>query len=423
MQHIEYEDMTISVQYLEVGMNVVALDRPWEETSFLLQGFVIASTEDVQELQRQCRNVTIQVKIEQVETLKTKPANPPKQTAANTKTQPTGVQTGPASARRVKYINQVSFEQAVQSSRITFDSARSLATSIMDGLRVGRSLDIDECRVVVEEVVASVLANKDALRFLSMIRHKDSYTAEHSMNVCILSATFARHLGLMEFEIHEIALCGLLHDVGKSRIPLEILNKPGRFTREEAYIMAEHPTHGRNILMSASSQFNHAIDVAHSHHERIDGKGYPRGLSRSQIPYYARIVALVDAYDAMTSHRCYGKAKPSEQALKNILRDKGAHFDPELAMEFVKCIGVYPSGSLVELSGGHLAIVIKANADDFARPTVLIVTDQQQFTVRQQHVLDLAEPTNLSLSIVREIANGTAGIDVKDFIEKGLKLH
>lgn len=416
MQHTDFQDLTVSVQDLEIGMRVVALDRPWEETSFLLQGFVITSVEEIRELQRQCLTVTVQVRVEG---------------SAGTRAQPMLTQgksegatrpgkTGPASTQRVNYLNQVGFEQALEDSRLTFDSARSMATAIMEGLRVGRSLNISECRDTVDHVVDSILANEDALRFLSMIKHKDSYTAEHSMNVCILSATFGRHLGLMEYEIREVALCGLLHDVGKSRIPLDILNKPGRFTREEAYIMAEHPTHGRNILMSASSEFKHAIDVAHSHHERMDGKGYPRGLRYQQISYYAKMVALADAYDAMTSERCYGTAKTSEQALKTLLRDRGAHFDSQLAKAFVACIGFYPSGSLIELGGGQLALVLEPNRDDFARPRIRVLTDTAKQPLPATVELDLTEPTNQSLVISAEVPDGTAGIDINDALKKNI---
>lgn len=416
MQHTDFQDLTVSVQDLEIGMRVVALDRPWEETSFLLQGFVITSVEEIRELQRQCLTVTVQVRVEGSAGTRAQPML--RQGKPEGATRPG--KTGPASTQRVNYLNQVGFEQALEDSRLTFDSARSMATAIMEGLRVGRSLNISECRDTVDHVVDSILANEDALRFLSMIKHKDSYTAEHSMNVCILSATFGRHLGLMEYEIREVALCGLLHDVGKSRIPLDILNKPGRFTREEAYIMAEHPTHGRNILMSASSEFKHAIDVAHSHHERMDGKGYPRGLRHQQISYYAKMVALADAYDAMTSERCYGTAKTSEQALKTLLRDRGAHFDSQLAKAFVACIGFYPSGSLIELGGGQLALVLEPNRDDFARPRIRVLTDTAKQPLPATVELDLTEPTNQSLVISAEVPDGTAGIDINDALKKNI---
>lgn len=420
MRHTDYQDLTLPVQELEVGMRVVALDRPWEETSFMLQGFVIASPEDIRELQRQCLTVTVQVRIESMPGTKSRAVAATPGRDRDTGSAAPGVQTGPASSHRVKYLNKVGFAQSVEASRLTFDSARAMSRTIMDGLRAGHSLNVTECRELVEEVVDSILANRDAMRFLSMIKHKDSYTAEHSMNVCILSATFARHLGLMEFEIREIALCGLLHDVGKSRIPLDILNKPGRFTREEAYLMAEHPTHGRNILMSASTDFKNAVDVAHSHHERMDGKGYPRGLRQEQISYYSKIVALADAYDAMTSQRCYGNAKTSEQALKTILRDRGAHFDAQLAQAFVTCIGFYPPGSLLELAGGQLALVLESNSHDFARPRIKVLTDTSRKPLTQPVVLDLAEPTNQTLTIGAEVPDGTAGININAYLEQSL---
>lgn len=418
MRHTDYQDLTVSVQELEIGMRVVALDRPWEETTFLLQGFVIASSEEIRELQRQCQTVTVQVRVGST----SRPTHRPPVSTGNTTPVARAEKSGPASSRRINYINQVSFERAVEASRLTFDSARTMATSIMDGLRVGRNLNVADCRDMVDKVVDSILANRDALRFLSMIKHKDSYTAEHSMNVCILSATFARHLGLMEYEIREIALCGLLHDVGKSRVPIEILNKPGRFTREEAYIMAEHPTHGRNILMSASAEFKHAIDVAHSHHERLDGKGYPRGLRHQQISYYTKIVALADAYDAMTSERCYGTAKTSEQALKSILLERGTHFDSELAKAFITCVGFYPSGSLVELAGGQLAMVLESNSTDFARPRIRVLTDASQQPIPAPYELDLATPTNQNVMIRGEVHNGTAGIDINTTVKQELSL-
>lgn len=201
MIHKEYEDIFVSVDNLEIGMHVVALDRPWEETPFLLQGFVIKSQLEVQELCRHCSSVYIQVSIENAGQFKADLARKtPSSAAPYSQNTARRAPQGPASTRRVKYINQIGFEEAVEASRMTFDSARGLATSIMEDLRIGRSLDINECRKVVEGIVASVLDNIDALRFLSMI--KDAYTAEHSMNVCILSATFARYLGLQEFEIN-----------------------------------------------------------------------------------------------------------------------------------------------------------------------------------------------------------------------------
>lgn len=415
MKNLNYKDVSVPVSNLEIGMLVVALDRPWEETSFLLQSFIICSREEIHQLQEQCNYVYVQVRVEQLEEFQ----NSIKKKSG--KTLKTSDNQGPETKTRVNYLNKVGFDEAVASSHMTFKSAHSMAAAMMDGLRVGHALNVNECREVVENIVSNVLDNKDALKFLTLIKNKDNYTAEHSMNVCILSATFARHLGLLEYEIKNIALCGLLHDVGKSKIPEEILNKPGKLTQEEGKLMSEHAIHGRNILMSLKDEDRHAVDVAHSHHERIDGTGYPRALSSTQIPYYAKVVSIVDAYDAMTSERCYGKARSSVQALRIILENAGKQFDLNLAKEFTACIGLYNAGSLVQLKSGQIAIVTKANEVNHLRPKIMVVTDQNQVRRNKQLIIDLDDEKYQSVHIEKELANGTAGINTKKFIESYIK--
>ena len=422
MSSSAFQDLKISVERLEIGMHVVGIDRPWEETNFLMQSFIIESEEDIQQVRSQCQEVTIQVRVEQVALLRNKysvPSDAVKPKVKPSETLPAD-RLRPATTERVTYENKVSFEKAVESSRLTFNSARTMASTIMDGLRIGKSLDMNEVRSQVENIVDGVLSNKDALRYLSMIKNKDDYTAEHSINVCILCATFARHLGLAEFEIKIVALCGLLHDVGKSKIPDEILNKPGRFTKEEAYIMAEHTTHGRNILMSTAGDQRHAVDVALSHHERIDGNGYPRCLKANQIPYYSKIVSIVDAYDAMTSDRCYGTPKTSYKALKIIDENAGTQFDRVLAHEFIKCIGFYSAGVLIELETEQVAVVIKANEEHADRPSILIISDASKKRLARPAFIDLTSPDHASVLIRQEIPNGTHGFNVKDYISKNL---
>lgn len=422
MSSSNFQDLRIPVDRLEIGMHVVGIDCPWEETNFMLQSFIIETQDDIRQVKSQCREVVVQVRAEQVAQLR----NPaPTSSTGDDSTEKTEEnlppdQLRPVTTERVEYLNQVEFERAVESSRLTFQSARKMASSVMDGLRAGQGLNIDECRNQVENIVDGVLANKDALRFLSMIKNKDDYTAEHSINVCILCATFARHLGLLEFEIKVVALCGLLHDVGKSQIPDEVLNKPGRFTKEEAHIMAEHTTYGRNILMSTEGDQRHAVDVALTHHERVDGNGYPRCLRANQIPFYSKLVAIVDAYDAMTSERCYGKPKTSYKALKIIDQNAGTQFDRKLATEFIKCIGFYSAGVLVELETGSLAVVLKANDEKADRPSILIVTNEDGQRLRKPIFLDLTAPEHQTIKIKYEVPNRTGSIDVKDYISQKL---
>lgn len=157
---------------------------------------------------------------------------------------------------------------------------------------------------------------------------------------------------MIKGEIQNLALCGLLHDVGKTRIPIEILNKPSSLTDEEFALMRNHAVHGRTILMATGGSLQGAVDVAFSHHERVDGKGYPRGLPAQNIPYFAKIIALVDTYDAITSTRVYQKALASMHALEIIHKNRGTQFDAELADAFIRMVGIYPPGSIVEMLNG-----------------------------------------------------------------------
>ena len=210
MHSSHLEEIRLNVSDLEIGMHVVSLDRPWTETSFLLQGFIITSINQIHELQSQCEHVQVQVTVENTQNIaqnqntKTKSASP---------------------IKRIKYLKKVSFADSIENSKMTFDSARSLAKSIMDGVRVGHSINMNHCRKVIDEIVDSVLSNPDALKFLSQIKNKHEYTAEHSMNVGILSATFARYLGLPQFEIKKLPYLVYFMMLEKRKSPLRFLIK------------------------------------------------------------------------------------------------------------------------------------------------------------------------------------------------------
>src|SRR5690606_11347487 len=180
-----------------------------------------------------------------------------------------------------------------------YREARRLTKTLLDDARIGGVIDSESARVTVKECVGSILRNPDALLWMSRMRNEDEYTSEHCLNVCIVAIAFGRHLGFYEDELEKLGMCGLLHDVGKMRIPSEILNKPAELTAKEYRMIKAHPVHGRNLLMSSPGVDQSVIDVAYSHHERIDGEGYPRKLKAPDISEFARIIAIVDAYDAM----------------------------------------------------------------------------------------------------------------------------
>jgi len=289
----------------------------------------------------------------------------------------------------------------------------------MEGIRIGRAIDINESRKVVDSIVDSILRNADALIWHTKLKDKDEYTAEHSLNVCILSIAFAKHLGYREADIRKIGLCGFLHDVGKSKIPHEVLVKPSRFTDDEFELMKKHTVFGRNLLMSLKKADHSAIDVAFCHHERIDGGGYPRGVKGENIPFFAKVVALADTYDAITSSRCYDQGRSSMDALDIIYKCRGTQFDEELAVEFIKCIGVYPPGSIVQINTGEIAIVLGSNVESKLRPKIMLVLDENK-EPQHERMVDLQFCLRGTMEIACELPNGSHGVDVREYYKRGL---
>jgi hypothetical protein len=251
-------ELEISVSDLRIGMHVVRLDKPWEESDFLIQGFFIHSLDDIDAVCRQCETVVIEGRTERrgehagtpprkaepgslgrLFSRKGRGAAMPGQKSGNRRRDRNSASGG---STRINYINKVEISGEIARARSAYGEARSLAKSVMDGIRVGRAIDINQAKKVVNDCVDSILRNEDALTLLAKLKDKDEYTAEHSLNVSILSAAFGKHLGMLEGEIRMLGLCGLLHDVGKARVPDEILKKPGSLSPQEYVIMKNHAT-------------------------------------------------------------------------------------------------------------------------------------------------------------------------------------
>ena len=424
-------EIEIPVNQLKVGMHVIRLDKPWLETDFPLQGFFIKDARQIKRLAQQCNFVVIAstsppdsaAKERRVKKQglfarllkKSQPATKPKVIANYQHI----AKAPPVLEKRIIYTDKVGTGEELPKAKVTYDDAKSSVDHLMENIRFGRSANVLESSAAVDHIVDSVIRNQDALRWLTKIKHQDAYTAEHSLNVCILSATFARFLGHDESEIRRIAMSGLLHDVGKSRVPLDILNKQGRLTADELNIMKEHTTFGKDLLLSIGQADRIAVDVAHTHHERLDGKGYPRGLKASQIPYYAKVIALADCYDAITSSRCYDGARASMEALDIIYKCRGVQFDKELAIAFIKCIGIYPPGAIVELNSGEVGIVISAVAGSKLRPKVLLVRSKDKKTISEKSIDLSSIEFQQKIKIARELPDGSYGVHSRDYLSMG----
>lgn len=393
------------VSELKIGMFVSRLDREWLETPFVMQGFLVESLDDIDVVSEYAQYVW-------VDTTKSRIHTPAEHSAPAAKSTP-----------RIKYTNKVSVEEERTAAFTVYRDARRLTKSLLEDVRLSGVINTEQAKTTVKDCVHSVLRNPDALLWMSRLRNEDEYTAEHCLNVCILAVAFGRHMGMSEPELENLGLCGLLHDVGKMRVPQDVLNKSEELTDNEFKIIRTHTVHGRNLLESSSGIFHGVADVAYSHHERIDGMGYPRRLKAADISQFARIISIVDAYDAMTSDRCYSRAIPTTEALKNIFHDRGTHFDDRLALEFIKCVGLYPPGSLVELVNGNVAIVLETNHRYRHLPRIIIVNHVNQ-VLEQEQVMNLADveqgKLDKSYLVKRALPDGSNGVYLRDYKEKGL---
>jgi HD-GYP domain-containing protein (c-di-GMP phosphodiesterase class II) len=268
---------------------------------------------------------------------------------------------------------------------------------------------------LVNEIVASVLRNPDALLLATAIRAGDEYTFQHSLRTCVLMVAWYRFRGLPRPEVDEAALGALLHDVGKLRVPEQILTKPGRLTDAEFAAMKEHPGHGAMMLDGITSLTDVTLAMVRQHHERIDGKGYPDGRTGAQIHPAAQMCGIVDVYDALTADRCYRKAIAPTEALAQLLGMSNRSFDAVLVHSFIHTVGIYPVGSVVRLDDGMLAFVVGHNDESSLRPQVRVFYDAMAQRQVSPYDLDLSAPGTRKVvdSIVIHDGGAQLGTDLR----------
>lgn len=268
--------------------------------------------------------------------------------------------------------NRVDFYEELKDAREVRDEAEDLVRGFMQSVRAGEEIETGAVNETVGKMVSSIFRNQDALTSLARLKSFDDYTFAHSVNVCIISLTLGRHLGLSETALHNLGVGAILHDVGKMLVPEPILKKPGALSDAEFREMKRHTEIGGDILCRTKDITDESRYVTLHHHEKFDGSGYQERLSGNGIHLFARIATVADVYDAMTSNRVYQKGMLPEVALKKMYLMRGTHFDPELVERLIRSLGIYPIGSFVELSTGELAVVRLPNHEHPLQPRVLI---------------------------------------------------
>jgi putative nucleotidyltransferase with HDIG domain len=268
-------------------------------------------------------------------------------------------------------------EETLKAKTILQESKRQTMI-LMDAIRMGTKLDLPQVEVVVERMTESVLRNKDALISLSRIKNKDEYTYLHSLSVAALCISFGHYLGLEPHLIRALGVGGLLHDLGKVKVPSALLNKPGPLTAREWEVMKTHVAEGQQILEETTGIDQLSICVCQHHHERLDGTGYPEGLKGEQISKVGQIAAIVDIYDALCSERCYKHALAPTLALRKVFEWSNYYLNRNLVEQFVLHMGIYPIGTVVRLRSGFIGVVIEQSEKSLLDPVIRAVYDTKR---------------------------------------------
>lgn len=402
------EETKVYVDDLKIGMYVSRLDKSWMESSFLFQGFELKTQTDINEVKRQCLHVFVD------ETKQSKDVVMPQKHTAYSK------DWLEKSKPRQKHST---FKREFSNAEKVHQKTSGLVKSFMEEVALGRAINVEMAKTAVSNCVQSIMNSPDALMWLTQLKNKDEYTSQHSMNVCVFSISLGRQIGLPDDSLEELGLCGMMHDIGKMKIPLEVLNKPGRLTPKELTIMQSHPTVGWKLLVKSDGMPGSVIDAAYGHHEAIDGSGYPRGLSGNRISPYTKIVAIADTYDAISSDRIYRKGKTHLEAISIMTKISGTQLDGPLVIKFIESLGIYPPGNIIEMTNGEVAIVIETNNAKKLKPKITMLLDENKKPVKPR-LVDLSKMgidlTGKSYAIKRIVRVEEYNIDLELLHKMGL---
>lgn len=389
------------VEELKLGMFVGKLDKKWADSPFLFQGFPIESKKQLAQLHKECNYVYVDFKTQEEYDIFLLNATKEEQVKEE--------------APDVQLIDEL--PTAVK----LFDEISKISKLIMRRAMQNSDIDLTDLGKTVASCIASLERYPDALLLAINAKNKIHYTSEHSARVSILSMAFGFEIGMSKDQISILGISAMLHDIGKGLIPHKILNKPGKLDKSEALVVKNHPKESFRILSKIENISDYIKEVALSHHEREDGRGYPRNIPKDRVSRFAKIVSIIDAYDAIISDRPYCEGRPASHALKILEEGSGTKFDPRLIKAFLNWVGIYPVGTLVELKTGEVAFVIRQNARKSLSPRIMIVTDENKKTGHQK-VVDIAamviHSNGRPYKIGSAIKNGAFGINIRKYLDK-----
>ncbi|MDO8179426.1 MAG: HD-GYP domain-containing protein [Undibacterium sp.] len=390
----------IEVKYLREGMFVQELCSSWMDTPFWKKSFLL---DDLAVLEKIRKTQILEVWIDTskgADVLQDKIAEviPPKVDEIR----------DPVKEPKIAFdkIIPVSMDAEMGRAAKIVGKSKEAVCSMFNEARMGKAVDADNAMPLVEEIANSVMRNPGALIGLARLKTADDYTYMHSVAVCALMIALSRKMGLDDDKTREAGLAGLLHDIGKMAVPSEILNKPGKLTDAEFVSVKEHPAAGYKMLLEAKGVGEIALDVCLHHHEKMDGSGYPNRLSGDEISIYAKMGAVCDVYDAITSNRPYKQGWCPAESLGKMSEWSKGHFDPIVFQAFIKSIGIYPVGTLVRLQSGRLGVVVEQQiGKSLLLPKVRVFFSSKSLAYITPELLDLAGPGLQDKIVAREEAS------------------
>jgi len=395
----------ISTAELEVGMFVSSLDRPWSETPFLFQGFPVREQREIEELKQQCRHVYILVPDEEIELSDIAPQR--KTEAAYSHL-----------IGRKRYEVTSSARDELHKVRNSHEQMSHLMVEIENTLKEDRELDLSVITNSIEYMVDSIERNPDAYILLTRIRKYDSVVYKDALSASVWATTLGRELGLERDRLSALAMGTLFMDIGKTALPAKLLNKADRLTDDEWALMKSHVEHGVRILSDKGDAPADVLDIIRTHHERLDGSGYPAAMRGHEIPLLGQIAGIIDFYVSVTSTRPYAKAVSPSNATLMLYQQQGRHFSELLVRNLIQALSTYPTGSLIELSSGEVAVVVSQNPGLRLKPNVVLLLDPEKSPYGSYPIVNLADytrgPRDQPVNITKALADGDFGIRIEE---------
>jgi putative nucleotidyltransferase with HDIG domain len=386
----------INVNQLELGMHLKEFCGSWMEHPFWRTAFVLTDPKDIQAiLASSIKEVWIDC-----------------EKGLDVASGVSAVSEAESEAQVEAELKQVADEKrqiapvsaAVEIERATKIclQARQAVVSMFEEARMGNTVDVGGAKQLVEEISDSVARNPGALISLARLKKVDDYTYMHSVAVCAMMVALAKQLGLDEAQTRSAGLAGLMHDLGKAMMPMEVLNKPGKLTDAEFTIIKSHPVEGHKMLLGGVNVDPMVLDVCLHHHEKMDGSGYPKGLKADEITQFAKMGAVCDVYDAITSNRPYKSGWDPAESLRKMAEWANGHFDPKIFQAFVKSMGIYPVGSLVRLTSGRIGVVMEQTGKSLTTPSVKVFFSTKSNMRIMPQLIDLSRQDTTEKIVGRE---------------------